>query len=108
MDEVIVNIDRIETIRKEHTVKIALLIVGLMSIGIVIMHLSKGETMFDSIFDYIGFVIFISGLSFLGICATKPSLLKIADFDYHKTILTNKWEYDDFKKSNSEKEDWKR
>jgi len=108
LDEVIVDIDRIETMKKQYTRKYTLLVLGLIGLGLSTIILSEDEMGLDSVFDYVGVVIFSLGLILSMIGLFKPSLLKIADFDYHKTVLTNKWEYDDFKKSDSKKEDWKR
>lgn len=95
-DEVIIDIWKEESIKKEYSIKFWLLVVALFSLGFMAMYFSEDEAGINSILDYVGVTTVLGSIVLAFIGFMKPSILKIADIEYHKTSITTEWDYKDF------------
>ncbi len=77
-DEVIIDIWKEESIKKEYSKKFWLLVVALFSSGIMAMYLSEDEAGINSILDVAGVTTLLGSIVLAIIGSMKPSILKIA------------------------------
>ena len=107
-DEILVDIIRIEKVKKEYGYKAMALIVILMGGGIVLSMFTNDEEALvdalftvdsevDSIFNNLGLGMVITGFIFMVFCIVKPTWLKIGEVEYEKTTITTEREYKEFK-----------
>lgn len=95
-DEIVVDIWKVETIKEEYSKKFWMLPFLLFVAGVTAMYLSEDKSGFDSVLDYVGVISLFSGVVLGIIGGLKPSILKIAKIEYHKTSITTEWDYKDF------------
>ncbi len=107
-DEILVDIIRIEKVKKEYGYKALALNVLLMGGGITISLITGDEdtvveTLFtvnsviDSILDNIGVGMVVIGFIFMVFCIVRPTWLKIGEVEYEKTTITTERDYKEFK-----------
>ncbi len=107
-DEILVDIIRIEKVKKEYGYKAMALIVILMGGGIVLSMFTNStealvdalftvDSEVDSIFNNLGLGMVITGFIFMVFCIVKPTWLKIGEVEYEKTTITTEREYKEFK-----------
>jgi len=96
-DEVIVDIMRVDELKKEYRYKALALIIILIGGGLAILTISEDENRIDSLFVHIGFIMAISGVALIAICIIRPGLLKIGETHYEKTSICTEREFKEFK-----------
>lgn len=108
--ERLIDVFKREQIDKKYSKIILFILCSTLVSCVYVFSLGDSEITFleGDIYELIGILIAL----ILGTPATlmmiKPTWFKIGETYYCKTVITNKWEYDDFKRSKSKKEDWKR
>lgn len=107
-DEVVIDIIRIEKVKKEYEYKAIALIVILLAGGIamtmvteepdsVVRTLYTVSSGLDSVLDNIGVGMALIGLIFMVFCIVRPTWLKIGEVEYEKTSLSTERDYKEFK-----------
>ncbi len=107
-DEILVDIIRIEKVKKEYGYKALALIVLLMGSGITISLITGTEDAvveklftvssgIDSILNNIGVGMVVIGFIFMVFCIVRPTWLKIGEVEYEKTTITTERDYKEFK-----------
>lgn len=101
-NEKIVRIEKFHVVKSELNNKVMtsflVLVVGSLSFLLFTRNYFEDDMLF-----VVALIIAITCCTVATIMVTRPTLIRLGEIQYHKTVLTTKYEYDDYKKVSKKK-----
>ena len=107
--EILVNVFKKDVLDKKYSKPMLLVTISVLAVVLFFLSQSDPKVSFmeGDVNEQIALLIGLCGMSFV-LVIVIPSKFRMGRVYYCKTVLTNKWEYDEFMRTKSKKEDWKR